>query len=58
MANVKAIAEALVNISSEDIAKLAEELRDEDASATPKGKSASKRANFKKRIPRRKRQKK
>ena len=61
MADIKAIAEALVNISSEEVAKLAKVLKDEygvEAKKTEEKKAALLRMDFRNRIPKRKRQKK
>lgn len=61
MADIKAIAEALVNISSEEVAELAKVLKDEygvEAKKTEEKKAALLRMDFRNRIPKRKRQKK
>ena len=61
MADIKAIAEALINISSEDVAELAKVLKDEygvKAKKTEEEKATLLRMDFKNRIPKRKRQKK
>ena len=61
MADIKAIAEALINISSEEVAELAKVLKDEygvEAKKTEEKKAALLRMDFRNRIPKRKRQKK
>ena len=61
MADIKAIAEALVNITSEEVAELAKVLKDEygvEAKKTEEKKTALLRMDFRNRIPKRKRQKK
>jgi len=63
MANIKAIAEALVNISSQEVDELAKTLKDEygitaaDNEEKPAYKQFTGRTDFRKRIPVRKRKK-
>ena len=61
MADIKAIAEALINITSEEVAELAKTLKDEygiEAEKTEEEKATLLRMDFRNRIPKRKRQKK
>ena len=58
MADIKAIAEALVNITSEEVAELAKALKKESVTEQKEEKATLLRMDFKNRIPKRKRQKK